>query len=133
MAKSTAKAKAPVAKKATKKVVKKPEVVKTKTPQAVAPQAAASNSSGVVITSNKVCNAFKTRAEKLCEAIKKAKPSASVTVNHEAPLGRNPDRGTFSVVCAGVTVVHCPNMPRPFTTMKALDMDEVAKKTIALL
>jgi len=69
----------------------------------------------------------------LAAAIKKARPSASVVIDAQPALGRNPDRGTFAVFVSGKAVVSCVNMPRPFSTMKALDMEDVAKKTIALL
>ena len=103
-------------------------------PASAAPEAAASGAgSGVVIVSNKVCNAFKTRAEGLRKAILAAKPSASVTVDEQKALGRAPDRGTFAVTVAGKSLVELPAMPRPFTAMKALDMDALAKQVIALL
>ena len=54
-------------------------------------------------------------------------------VDHAKPEGRKPDRGSVVVVVNGKTLVECRSMPRPFNTMKALDMEDVAKKVIAAL
>jgi len=129
-------AKKPAAKKVApvKKVAAAKKAPKTAAPAAApAPTAAASSSTGVHITSSKVCNAFKTRAEGLAAEVKKAKPGVSVTVDHQPALGRNPDKGSFIVTVNGKTLVSCVAMPRPFTTMKALDMAAVAKQVIESL
>ena len=99
-------------------------------PAAAAPDAAAAD---VLIVSSKACQAFKTRAEGLRKAILAAKPAATVVIDEQKPLGRNPDRGTFSVAVKGATVKACTAMPRPFAAMKALDMDALAKEVIAKL
>ena len=100
----------------------------------VAPSAPSTGAAGgVQITSSKVCNAFKTRAEGLAAEVKKAKPGVTVTIDHQPALGRNPDKGSFIVTANGKTLVSCVAMPRPFTTMKALDMAAVAKQVIAAL
>lgn len=106
-------------------------------PKAAAPKTAVSTvttkAKAVVITSSKVCQAFAKRAAGLSAAIKAAKPGASVTIDERVAEGRKPDRGSFCVSVGGTDVVSCKSMPRPFATMKALDMDAVAKKVIALL
>jgi hypothetical protein len=124
MAKTAAKAQKGA--KAPTKVAKKPAKAAAKAPAATAPKA-------VVIVSSKACQAFAKRATGLSAAIKAAKPSASVTIDEQKPEGRNPDRGSFVVSVGGKEVVACRGMPRPFTAMKALDMDKVAKDVIALL
>jgi len=94
--------------------------------------AAASSGADVAITSSKVCQAFAKRADALAAAVKAAGFSASVDA--QPALGRNPDRGTFAVsVKGGAPLVSLVAMPRPFTAMKALDMDDVAKKVLAAL
>ncbi len=85
------------------------------------------------ITSNKVCQAFAKRADLLSAAVKKALPGASVTIDTQPALGRNPDRGSFVVVAAGKTIIELRAMPRPFVAMKALDIEEVAKNVLAAL
>jgi hypothetical protein len=105
-------------------------------PKAAAPKAAVSAmipKAAVVITSSKVCQAFAKRAAGLSAAIKAAKPGASVTIDEKQAEGRKPDRGSFVVSVGGTEVVSCKSMARPFAAMKALDMDAVAKKVIALL
>lgn len=132
-----AKPKAAPAKKAAPASKKAPAKKTAKAPAAsVAPSAPSSSSGaagGVQITSSKVCNAFKTRAEGLAAEVKKAKPGVTVTIDHQPALGRNPDKGSFIVTANGKTLVSCVAMPRPFTTMKALDMAAVAKQVIAAL
>lgn len=95
--------------------------------------AEAAGTADVVITSNKVCKAFQTRASGLEAAVKKANPSASIHIDTQAPEGRKPDKGSFVVVVKGHTVVECRHMQRPFQKMKDLNMDEVAQQVIALL
>ena len=85
------------------------------------------------IVSNKVCQAFKTRAEGLKKAVLAAKPSAKVEIDEQKALKRSPDTGTFSVTVKGIVLASCVAMPRPFTAMKALDMDALAKQVIAKL
>ena len=99
--------------------------------EAVAASAAPTSGHDVVITSSKVCQAFKTRATIVETAVKAAK--GSVVVNEEKAEGRNPDRGTFRIVAKGKTIVDLPGMARPFPAMKALDMEAIAKQTVAAL
>jgi hypothetical protein len=122
---------------ASKKAAAAPAAAKKAAAAAPAPSAAAAAAAGgeadVLIVSNKVCQAFKTRAEGLRKAVLAGKPSARVTIDEQKALGRNPDKGTFSVTVKGTTLKACVAMPRPFTAMKALDMDALAKEVIALL
>lgn len=119
--------------------------LKPKAPKAAAPKTAptpkaapaapkaAGASAGVTIVSSKACQAFAKRANGLAAAIKAAKPGALVTIDEQKKEGSNPDRGSFIVAVGGKEVVTCKSMPRPFASMKALDMDAVAKQVIALL
>jgi hypothetical protein len=107
--------------------------VKTET---VAEESASDTAGGdceVVITSNKACNAFKTRAEEVQRLVQKAKPSAKVLINTEKKLGTNPDKGRFAIEVKGKYVVDCGVMARPFTKMKELSMQELADKVVAEL
>ena len=129
-------AKAPVKKAAAaKKAPAKKPAAEKKVPAKSAEKAPTTDggSGGVKIVSNKVCQAFKTRAEGLKKAILAAKPQASVEIEEQKPLGRNPDKGTFAVSVMGKVLVEKVAMPRPFTAMKALDMDALAKQVIAAL
>ena len=87
----------------------------------------------VHITSSRVCNAFATRASALAAAVTKAVPGAQVVIDAQSALGRKPDVGSFVVSVNGVALVSLLKMPRPFTAMKALDMDDVALRVIASL
>lgn len=122
---------------AAKPAAKAPAPKAPKAPKAAAAEepaaAAAAGDADVLIVSNKVCNAFKTRAEGLRKAILAAKPAAKVVVDEQKALGRNPDKGTFSVAVKGVTVKACVAMARPFTAMKALDMAALATEVIGKL
>lgn len=119
---------------AAKPAAKAPAPKAPKAPAAEEPAAAAAaGDADVLIVSNKVCNAFKTRAEGLRKAILAAKPAAKVVVDEQKALGRNPDKGTFSVAVRGVTVKACVAMARPFTAMKALDMAALATEVIGKL
>jgi hypothetical protein len=128
-------AKAPAAAKPAAKAPKAPKAPKAAPAVAEAPAAAAAaaGDADVLIVSNKVCNAFKTRAEGLRKAVLAAKPAAKVVIDEQKALGRNPDKGTFSVAVRGVTVKACVAMARPFPAMKALDMAALAAEVIAKL
>ena len=80
-----------------------------------------------------MCNAFKTRASAVAAAVKSARPSATVAVDEQPAEGRKPDRGSFRIVVKGKAVVDLRGMPRPFTAMKALNMDAVCKQVVAAL
>lgn len=100
-------------------------------PAAAAPATAVGGAADVLITSSKVCQAFAKRADAIAAAVKGSKHT--VSIDTQPALGRNPDRGTFSVVVRGKTLVELKAMPRPFTAMKALDIDELSKKVLAAL
>ena len=57
--------------------------------------------------------------------MKKAVPSAKVTINPEKPR-----KGCFEVKVGGETIISLLDMPRPFAKLKALDMDEVAADVV---
>ena len=83
-------AKAPVKKAAAaKKAPAKKPAAEKKVPAKSAEKAPTTDggSGGVKIVSNKVCQAFKTRAEGLKKAILAANPQASVEIEEQKPLG----------------------------------------------
>ena len=100
-------------------------------PAALPSTSAAGSAADVVITSSKVCQAFAKRADAIAAAVKAAKHT--VVVDAQPALGRNPDRGSFILVVRGKTLVDLKAMPRPFTAMKALDIDAVSKSVLAAL
>ncbi len=112
------------------KAVKKASVATTEPPAAAA---ACVGSSDVHILSSKACQAFAKRVDQVVAALKKVAPSATVTVDTAAKEGKNPDRGSFVITVKGNEVVACRGMPRPFTAMKALDMDAEVTKIVAAL
>lgn len=63
----------------------------------------------------------------------KAKPGCKVTVEEQKKLGSNPDKGSFVVRVGKDVVVELVAMPRPFTAMKALSMQDVADKVVSKL
>lgn len=111
---------------------------KAATPKAVkaadaAPTSKGSSGSGIQITSSKACQAFAKRANQVKDIVSKARPGASITIDEQKKEGTNPDRGSFVITVGGKTVVELRSMPRPFTAMKALDMEKVAADVINLL
>jgi hypothetical protein len=109
MAKAAAKKSTKVKAVAPKKVVAKPvkaaavkpaKEAKPAAAAAAAPSAAPSGT-GVHIISNKVCQAFGTRAAGLKAEILRLKPGTAVTIDEQKALGRNPDKGTFAVLVNG--------------------------------
>ncbi|XP_072997476.1 uncharacterized protein [Typha latifolia] len=84
------------------------------------------SSKSVVIEACKQCNSFKTRAIKVKEGLESAVPGVTVHINPEKPR-----RGCFEIREEGGEVfVSLLNMPRPFTPMKKLDMDEVINDVV---
>ena len=81
----------------------------------------------VFIEASKECNAFKTRAAKIAEAVGSR---AKVLINQEKP-----GKGNFVILVSGVDepIIELKGMKRPFTPLKALDMDEVASKVLKAL
>ncbi|KAF2929856.1 hypothetical protein DAI22_05g087500 [Oryza sativa Japonica Group] len=69
------------------------------------------------------CRQFKIRAVKVKEDLESFVPGVSVVINPEKPR-----RGCLEIREEGGEVfISLLNMPRPFTAMKKLDMDEVIK------
>jgi len=126
-------AKAKVTKTAPKAAAPKAATPKA-TPTPAAPAVSAPTSgSGVQITSSKACQAFAKRANQVKDIVSKARPGASITIDEQKKEGSNPDRGSFVITVGGKKVVELRSMPRPFTAMKALDMEKVANDVIKLL
>ena len=136
---ATAAAKKPAAKAAkAAKAAPKAKVAAAAAAAAAAPSSSSSSSSsasggGVHIISSKACQAFAKRANAIKAAVSAARPGAKCEIDEQKKEGSNPDRGSFVVQSGGKTIVELRGMARPFTAMKALDIDEVAKKVIAAL
>jgi translation initiation factor 1 (eIF-1/SUI1) len=81
----------------------------------------------VFVEASKECNAFKTRANKIAEAVGSR---AKVLINQEKP-----GKGNFVIRVSGVDepIIELKAMKRPFPPLKALDMDELAKKVLNAL
>ncbi|AEE85900.1 selenium binding protein [Arabidopsis thaliana] len=80
----------------------------------------------IVIEHCKQCNAFKTRAIQVKEALEGAVPGVTVSLNPEKPR-----RGCFEIrEEGGQTFISLLEMKRPFAPMKALDMEEVIEDII---
>ena len=60
--------------------------------------------------------------------LKELKPAVMVEINAEKPR-----KGTFEIRVGAKKIVSCVGMERPFTAMKALDMEETAKKVASAL
>ncbi|KAB8098678.1 hypothetical protein EE612_028130, partial [Oryza sativa] len=85
--------------------------------------AVASNGKRIVVESCTQCRQFKIRAVKVKEDLESFVPGVSVVINPEKPR-----RGCLEIREEGGEVfISLLNMPRPFTAMKKLDMDEVIK------
>jgi len=120
--------------KATKaKVVKAVKAKAEPAPAKAAPAPKVSSGSAIQITSSKACQAFAKRANQVKDIVSKARPGASITIDEQKKEGTNPDRGSFIISVGGKVVVELKSMPRPFTAMKALDMEKVAQDVINLL
>ena len=81
----------------------------------------------VFVEASKECNAFKTRANKIAEAVGS---KAKVIINQEKP-----GKGNFVIRVSGIDepILELKAMKRPFPPLKALDMDEVANKVLHAL
>jgi hypothetical protein len=88
------------------------------------------SSADIYIISSKACQAFKIRANGLEKMIKAKKPGVTMFINEEKKLGSKPDKGSFVVKVKGKTLVELIAMPRPFTQMKALDMEDLAAQIL---
>jgi len=83
----------------------------------------------VIIEHCKQCNAFKTRALQVQQYLQKVVPGLEVVINPEKPR-----RGCFEIRDGeGNIFISLLGMPRPFTKMKALDMDETAASIVEQL
>ena len=69
---------------------------------------------------------FAARATKLEALVKAELPTAKVAVNEEKPR-----KGCFEVTVNGKVTLSLLDMPRPFTKLKALDMEEVSASVVA--
>ncbi|KQJ87185.1 selenoprotein H [Brachypodium distachyon] len=80
----------------------------------------------VVVEACTQCQHFKKRALKVKEDLESAVPGLSVIINPEKPR-----RGCLEIREEGGEVfISLLNMPRPFTAMKKLDMDEVIQDIV---
>uniref|UniRef100_A0A0D9XVP3 Selenoprotein H n=1 Tax=Leersia perrieri TaxID=77586 RepID=A0A0D9XVP3_9ORYZ len=77
----------------------------------------------IIVEACTQCRQFKIRATKVKEDLESAVPGVSVVINPEKPR-----RGCLEIREEGGEVfISLLNMPRPFTAMKKLDMDEVIR------
>ncbi|CAN6338257.1 unnamed protein product [Urochloa humidicola] len=77
----------------------------------------------VIVEACTQCRQFKIRAQKVKEDLESSVPGVSVIINPQKPR-----RGCLEIREEGGEVfISLLNMPRPFTPMKKLDMDEVIK------
>ena len=127
----------PAAKKAKAAAAPKAAAPAATATAAAAPAAssdAAATAADVHIVSSKVCQAFKKRSDQVVSAVKKAFPSAKVVVDERPAEGRKPDRGSFVVTARGKEVAAFRAMPRPFSAMKAADIEgDVVARVVAAL
>jgi hypothetical protein len=66
-----------------------------------------------------------TRAKKIVQAIEK---DTTVVINPEKP-----GKGNFVVRVNGEPIIELLAMARPFTALKALDMDDVSQKVLSIV
>lgn len=116
---------------ATKVVSKKSNSTNNKKPEAVVkPKTSQSTAGATALVSIEACKqwgAFKTRANKIVQAVG---DKAKVEINAEKP-----GRGNFVVKVEGVEkpIVELIGMKRPFPPLKALDMDKVCEDVVNAL
>jgi hypothetical protein len=91
------------------------------------------NIGDVHIISSAACQAFGTRAKKLQELIKQAKPTTNITIETQKKLSSKPDKGNFIVSVGDKKVVEILACPRPFPPLKALNLEQVAQDVVKLL
>lgn len=96
-----------------------------------APAPAGDSDADVVIISSKACQAFAKRHDELQKLIKEKDPKLKVDIQVEKKLSSNPDRGNFVVSAKGKTIVDLKAIPRPFSAMKLLDMNDVASRVVS--
>ncbi|RLN29348.1 hypothetical protein C2845_PM05G18500 [Panicum miliaceum] len=84
---------------------------------------AAAEGKRVIVEACTQCRQFKIRAQKVKEDLENSVPGVSVIINPQKPR-----RGCLEIREEGGEVfISLLNMPRPFTPMRKLDMDEVIK------
>ncbi len=71
---------------------------------------------------------FKTKSANIEKLIKAAGSSIKVTINPEKPR-----KGSFVVNAGGTICCSLLAMPRPFTKLRELDLEKVAKDAVAAL
>eukprot|EP00315_Gephyrocapsa_oceanica_P041416 CAMPEP_0185474512 /NCGR_PEP_ID=MMETSP1366-20130426/2060_1 /TAXON_ID=38817 /ORGANISM="Gephyrocapsa oceanica, Strain RCC1303" /LENGTH=117 /DNA_ID=CAMNT_0028081403 /DNA_START=83 /DNA_END=436 /DNA_ORIENTATION=+ len=115
---------------APKKTISKKAPAKKAPAKAPAAKAASASAGGsdVTIEALQELRRIQDAAAKVDALVKAAVPGACVTINAEKPR-----KGCFEVKANGTTVVSLTDMPRPFTKLKALDMDEVAADVVKAL
>ncbi|MCO5605750.1 hypothetical protein L7F22_059934 [Adiantum nelumboides] len=80
----------------------------------------------VIIEASKECNCFKTSAAKVQAGLTKAIPGIEVLVNPEKPR-----KGCFEVRSKGGDIyLSLLGLPRPFTKLKNLDMDNAVEEIV---
>ena len=112
-----------MAAKTTKKVAKKAAKATKSTKKEDSPTKTSSTSGDIIIEACKSWGAFKSRAAKVDKACSVA--GLKVVINNEKPR-----KGAFVITVKGKKIIELLDMPRPFTKLKALDMDEVTEKVI---
>jgi len=102
----------------------KAESAAPSSPKAKASAAPAAGKRVVTIEASKECGCFKVRTAKVERALAAALGDAvEVRVNPERPR-----KGCFEVRSGDKVLLSLLDMPRPFTALKALDMDAEAQK-----
>ena len=71
---------------------------------------------------------FGRSAKKVIDLVVAAVPSAKISHNAEKPR-----RGAFVISVRGKAIVNLLDLPRPFSKLRDLQMEEVAKTVIAAL
>ena len=106
--------------KTTKKTVKKAE---KPTKKEESPSKTSSVSADIIVEACKSWGAFKSRSAKVDKAGSAA--GLKVAINNEKPR-----KGAFVITVKGKKIIELLDMARPFTKLKALDMDEVIANVI---
>lgn len=83
-----------------------------------------------MIEACKSWGAFRTRSDKIVKGVGSKAAGAKVEVNKEKP-----GKGNFIVTVSGVDkpIVELRGMSRPFSALKALDMEEVVQNVLKAL
>lgn len=78
-----------------------------------------------------VCQAFARYHDPITTALKAA--GKTVTLNVLPAEGRKPDIGSFIIVAGGKPVISLKSLPRPFTALKALKVEDIVSQVLAAL